>query len=662
MKMIKLFVLFCMIWGVGNIRIDQAAAEDPVYDWLAEDIVLSPAALAVNQDCEITVKIKNNSSQKVISSAGLSTYVFSFPNFIQSSMNYAAPSFSNVIKPNEYVKFVYKGKFSQLGKFKLQFSIDTQNELKEGKEDNNTITKEIEVLNASGLDIAVQSLSILPAEPLVNTLATMTIMIKNTGNVALVNYAGLLIDQDLFRQVSSFIITRQEQDPYPTPALPLDPGDSFKYVLAGYFEKTGNNPISVKIDQNNRLVEVNENNNATTSNLSVFLTKEERDDFQIASFEIKPMSSSSVMALWSVSEPLAGSVIYKEAGYSSQEYAAEDKNVRTYHRTIISNLKSNFSYYFKTKVINDSRIKETDYIAFQTPENNNIRLTVVPKAAVNNSESSAAIQWSTDLGATSFVYYKKNGIQNYSMAGNKEYEFDHRVVLEKLEPGSYDYYIVSSSTANTVIRSSANTFVVAASYSSPISSSSPGAGKISIRNIRNNDLYNKWKGRIIKTSAGNLWYLSPTEKKMYWLENKAITGEFIKNNSLKASNQEMERFLLGWMSLNGKDGDKDGLIDELEKALGTNPGRKDSDGDKYSDKDELLKGYSPLAKNLKLKLDSKYASGAAGKFLMQANDQGRYWYVNYQDQKKYFLGSKEAAFSILAQAAAIVKDMTFNQF
>ncbi len=42
------------------------------------------------------------------------------------------------------------------------------------------------------------------------------------------------------------------------------------------------------------------------------------------------------------------------------------------------------------------------------------------------------------------------------------------------------------------------------------------------------------------------------------------------------------------------DSDKDGLPDILEKYLGTNLNKKDTDGDGYSDYDELLKGSDPL--------------------------------------------------------------------
>lgn len=44
------------------------------------------------------------------------------------------------------------------------------------------------------------------------------------------------------------------------------------------------------------------------------------------------------------------------------------------------------------------------------------------------------------------------------------------------------------------------------------------------------------------------------------------------------------------------DSDKDGVADETEKKLGTDPKKADTDGDGYKDGDEVLKGYNPKGK------------------------------------------------------------------
>jgi hypothetical protein len=45
-----------------------------------------------------------------------------------------------------------------------------------------------------------------------------------------------------------------------------------------------------------------------------------------------------------------------------------------------------------------------------------------------------------------------------------------------------------------------------------------------------------------------------------------------------------------------QDTDKDGVADDTEKKLGTNPLKADSDGDGFNDGEEILKGFKPLKK------------------------------------------------------------------
>lgn len=45
---------------------------------------------------------------------------------------------------------------------------------------------------------------------------------------------------------------------------------------------------------------------------------------------------------------------------------------------------------------------------------------------------------------------------------------------------------------------------------------------------------------------------------------------------------------------NTSDADWDGLIDEIEYAISTNPYGKDTDGDSYDDFNELKNGYNPM--------------------------------------------------------------------
>ena len=107
------------------------------------------------------------------------------------------------------------------------------------------------------------------------------------------------------------------------------------------------------------------------------------------------------------------------------------------------------------------------------------------------------------------------------------------------------------------------------------------------------------------------------------------------------SSKDLSRIPLADFNLaNGVDTDKDGLSDDLEASLGTNPSKPDSDGDTFNDKAEILGGYDALAIGKKLPIDLKFAQTNKGKIVIQ-NDNGNgsfLWYISIKDGKRYFIG------------------------
>lgn len=87
----------------------------------------------------------------------------------------------------------------------------------------------------------------------------------------------------------------------------------------------------------------------------------------------------------------------------------------------------------------------------------------------------------------------------------------------------------------------------------------------------------------------------------------------------------------------GLDSDGDGLSDQVEAALGTDPNQADTDNDGYSDKEEIMNGYSPVGEG-RLPIDQNFVNRHLGDILIQVEQNGEAWYLNPQDGKKYFLG------------------------
>ena len=96
---------------------------------------------------------------------------------------------------------------------------------------------------------------------------------------------------------------------------------------------------------------------------------------------------------------------------------------------------------------------------------------------------------------------------------------------------------------------------------------------------------------------------------------------------------------IGVVNLNLPDKDKDGLDNDLEKSLGTNPEAVDSDHDGFSDKTEIENNYNPLGAG-KIKIDLVLANKLAGKYLLRVEKHGELWYVSPNDHKRYLVNSE----------------------
>lgn len=112
---------------------------------------------------------------------------------------------------------------------------------------------------------------------------------------------------------------------------------------------------------------------------------------------------------------------------------------------------------------------------------------------------------------------------------------------------------------------------------------------------------------------------------------------------------------LGLMDFGLPDSDRDGLDDELEKAIGTNPLLRDTDKDGYDDKTEVANNYSPTGPN-KIRIDKNLAQKLSDSYLLRVEKGGQLWHVSSRDAKAYFAGNaarKKILSEKLYQAAII---------
>lgn len=129
---------------------------------------------------------------------------------------------------------------------------------------------------------------------------------------------------------------------------------------------------------------------------------------------------------------------------------------------------------------------------------------------------------------------------------------------------------------------------------------------------------------------------------------KANTLNLILSLGTELSNKDMIRIKIADIAVAGMDTDKDGLPDDMETAIGTDPEKADTDGDNYNDREETVGGFNATGKGL-WPIDNKFAANYKGRIIL--NKQGDIFYAWYvaQDGQRYYMGNSGDMFESLRQ-------------
>ena len=120
-------------------------------------------------------------------------------------------------------------------------------------------------------------------------------------------------------------------------------------------------------------------------------------------------------------------------------------------------------------------------------------------------------------------------------------------------------------------------------------------------------------------------------------------------NVIGISDNDLAKITIGLVNFGLQDSDHDGLDDELERAIGTDPLRADTDNDGYIDYQELAHGYDPTQKGVALKFNQKLTAKLTGSELLRVQHKGELWYLNPTDHARYLVNSKSRRNIIFAK-------------
>lgn len=171
----------------------------------------------------------------------------------------------------------------------------------------------------------------------------------------------------------------------------------------------------------------------------------------------------------------------------------------------------------------------------------------------------------------------------------------------------------------------------------------------------------KFSGRILLQVEGHgeAWYINPSNQKKYFLGHPQDAFNLMRALGLGITNNNLNKIPVGFLEENN-DQDLDGLGDNLENALGTNPLEQDSDQDGYSDKDEILNNYDPLGIG-PTEIDKNFVEQNLGKIFLQTEKNGEAWYIDPITKKRYFLGRPKDAFNLMRKKALGITNNNLNK-
>ncbi len=176
-------------------------------------------------------------------------------------------------------------------------------------------------------------------------------------------------------------------------------------------------------------------------------------------------------------------------------------------------------------------------------------------------------------------------------------------------------------------------------------------------------LMSRVRGKILLEveKNGEAWYVYPNTDKRYYLGRPNDAFDLMKETAIGISNEEIKEVPIGILEKNSyservfKDDDQDGLYNELEDAINTDKNNTDTDTDGYSDLEEVLNNYNPKGEG-RNEINKALREKLSGMILLQVEQNGEAWYVNPDDQKRYFLGRPEDAFNVMRSLGLGISD------
>lgn len=201
------------------------------------------------------------------------------------------------------------------------------------------------------------------------------------------------------------------------------------------------------------------------------------------------------------------------------------------------------------------------------------------------------------------------------------------------------------------------------SVSGGLSSALPEIVPIQGIKVLNQDYWRQLSGNFVirVEKKGEIYYIDRGQAIIYEIPNNQNAVSVVKEKAIGIEDASLRKIPIGLDVYTGNDQDFDSLPDGLEKAIGTSIGNRDTDGDGFSDYEEVAGGFDPLFAGQAFAFDELLRDHLAGRFLIQTEGEGELWYVNPRDRKRYYLGGQESFFGMIANLSIGIRESDFQR-
>lgn len=576
----------------------------------------------LNTEGRLGIWIKNEGSDLTTSNELLDwKQNLSTINFIFSSgydinnytLDRALPTINNPLRKNEVIKFFWNGFFNTAGDHKIEFTVDAQNKLNESNENNNSLEKTI-VIGA----VASNKINIYEVRSGGETKNSTNIYFNANGNYdCKIKYSnsenydqsaiGKLVQSGTATNGGDFIYNNKLEN------LLINTKYFYKVVCT---DSAGNTKESANYN---------------------FTTLTDYADVVISDVNLTNLAGDAVKITWktNINTSYNFIMLWDQNLTSGKSYNEETK-YGTNHEVILMGLQknTNYKYYAFARLYDGNSIgTESKYFDFSTTgstdyqstiSSGDTNVTIIDKDNIANQGK--AIMLSNDMlqpiltelkqlrdqvreQAAELKYLKGFASEMKALTSNMQsaiktfitYGVDENT--KKLGEGERAAVINSYEAAFDKLPQTEaeiiNVIKIAnGRFPSITSDKAEQQAKEQFYKIYNRvaDMNNANDAAAIKVMAYGLRQKA-SNRNLNSEKTGIKTFKAIFGNNPKTTEDWNTMQAITYSGATKKtDSDKDGVADETEKKIGTNPNNADSDSDGYKDGTEVLNGFDPLKK------------------------------------------------------------------